>query len=95
MTISPNPNAIQPPTGFTRIDPTDPDSQWGADDLDVGLEYTIAWSPEHGIEIYAGLERVSSADIVAAINDLIACYVGVRNAEAEHAANVARAEGQA
>lgn len=85
MTISTHHTPVKPPQGFERIDPTDPDSSWIADGL--GFDFTLHWTPEHGVELYGGWQRVPSSDIISAAQDLLEFFVRVRNAQAEDARN--------
>ncbi|MGW4858519.1 hypothetical protein [Kocuria palustris] len=98
MTISPQSTPIQPPTGFEKCfpDDTDPAPEYMHDDMVIGVSYDVTWNERDGVKLLAGgVLHVQPSDIIAAVNDLLALYVKVVNAEAEHAANVARAEGQA
>lgn len=96
MSVNPDSSRIPAPTGFEKCFPDDTDPEYMHDDMVIGVSYDVTWNERDGVKLLAGgVLHVQPSDIIAAVNDLLALYIRVTNAEAEHAANVARAGAQA
>lgn len=97
MSVTPDSTRLPAPTGFEKCfpDDTDPAPEYMHDDMVIGVSYDVTWNERDGVKLLAGgVLHVQPSDIIAAVNDLLALYIRVTNAEAEHAANVARQEAQ-
>ena len=94
MSYTPDYTRIPAPAGFEMRYPEDPGPvpEYMGSDLFLGVSYDVTWNQRDGVQVIAGGDvHVQSSDILAACQDLLTLFGKVRAAEAEHAANVARA----